>query len=150
MSDTQNALVTLGLYLAGFVLVCALMVGGVYLAGPNEDGIYDPVGDLAYLFRTKPKVVSVTSRYIRGVFDDDVELTCTVKNSGAAGTVNLFAVLSSGNQRWQKKEAFQMNHDGVAEVRFLFSEFQRGQAAFGVATNDRVIHDPRILKPVEE
>jgi hypothetical protein len=150
MTPVQDTVVTLGLYVAGFVLFCALMVGGIYLAGPNKDGIYDPVGDLAYLFRTKPKVVSVTSRYIRGVFDDDVELLCTVKNSGAAGTVNLFAVLSSGNQRREKKETFRMNHEGVAEVRFLFSEFQRGQATFGVATNDDVIHDPRILKPVEE
>jgi len=150
MRTILDTVLELGLYLAGLVLCCVLMVGAVYLAGPNEDGIYDPIGDLAYLFRTKPKVVSVTSRYIRGVFDHDVELLCTVKNSGAAGTVNLFAVLSSGNQRWQMKETFQMDHKGVAEVRFLFSEFQRGQAAYGVTTSDRVIHDPGILKPVEE
>ncbi len=126
----------------GLVLFLAPLV--VWFLWPLTRILRDPVS----AFNAAPDIKHATATYIRGILDDDVEVRCVVANDGATGDVTVYGVLQSGSEHWIQSQKVRVQHKGTAELRFLFTEFRKGEAKFGVTFSDGMTRDPRILRPI--
>ena len=142
----QQELRDLALSYGAWILYAALLV---WMIWPKRAFFHDPVGNLVRVIHTLPQVVSSNARYIRGLFDDDIEVICTIQNDGATGDVKVFAVVRCQDDVWIQQQSVRLQSGATADLKFRFTEFMRGEAQFGVTLQEGVTRDRQFLRPIQ-